>query len=44
MYCIARAALEGIAFPAADVLTAMQNYAATPLRELLVDGGAARTT
>ncbi len=39
---IARAALEGIAFQTADVLTAMQKDAATPLRELRVDGGAAR--
>ena len=39
---IARAALEGIAFQTADVLTAMQRDSATPLRELRVDGGAAR--
>lgn len=39
---IARAALEGIAFQTADVLAAMQKDAATPLRELRVDGGAAR--
>ena len=39
---IARAALEGIAFQTADVLTAMQKDSATPLRELRVDGGAAR--
>ena len=38
---IARAALEGIAFQTADVLAAMQRDAATPLRELRVDGGAA---
>lgn len=39
---IARAALEGIAFQTADVLTAMQKDSATPLRELRVDGGASR--
>lgn len=39
---IARAALEGIAFQTADVLAAMQKDSATPLRELRVDGGAAR--
>ena len=39
---IARAALEGIAFQTADVLTAMQKDAGTPIRELRVDGGAAR--
>lgn len=39
---IARAALEGIAFQTADVLVAMQKDSATPLRELRVDGGAAR--
>jgi len=39
---IARAALEGIAFQTADVLAAMRKDSATPLRELRVDGGAAR--
>lgn len=39
---IARAALEGIAFQTADVLTAMEKDAGTPLKELRVDGGAAR--
>jgi len=39
---IARAALEGVAFQTADVLTAMQKDSATPLRELRVDGGASR--
>lgn len=39
---IARAALEGIAFQTADVLAAMQKDSSTPLRELRVDGGAAR--
>lgn len=39
---IARAALEGIAFQTADVLTAMQKDAGTPISELRVDGGAAR--
>jgi glycerol kinase len=38
---VARAALEGIAFQVADVLTAMQADAAIPVTELLVDGGAA---
>jgi len=38
---IARAALEGIAFQVADVLTAMQADAAIPVTELRVDGGAA---
>lgn len=37
---IARAALEAIAFQVADVLTAMQQDAPTPLTELRVDGGA----
>jgi glycerol kinase len=37
---IARAALESIAFQAADVLTAMQKDAGIRLRELRVDGGA----
>jgi glycerol kinase len=39
---VARAALEGIAFQVADVLTAMQNDSGVELRELRVDGGAAR--
>ena len=38
---IARAALEGIAFQTADVVTAMQKDATIPLKELRVDGGAA---
>jgi glycerol kinase len=37
---IARAALEAIAFQSAEVLEAMQQDAAQPLRELRVDGGA----
>lgn len=39
---IARAALEGIAFQTVDVVTAMQKDATIPLKELRVDGGAAR--
>jgi glycerol kinase len=39
---IARAALEGIAFQVADILTAMENDSGIPVRELRVDGGAAR--
>jgi glycerol kinase len=39
---LARAALEGIAFQVADVLTAMESDSGVPLRELRVDGGAAR--
>ncbi|MBP0600433.1 glycerol kinase GlpK [Herbaspirillum sp. LeCh32-8] len=39
---LARAALESIAYQIADVLEAMQKDAAIPLRELRVDGGAAR--
>lgn len=39
---IARAALEAIAFQSAELLQAMQKDAATPLRELRVDGGASR--
>ncbi|MGA8026416.1 MAG: glycerol kinase GlpK, partial [Bryobacteraceae bacterium] len=39
---IARAALEGIAFQVADVLSAMQSDSGVPLQELRVDGGAAR--
>ncbi|MDB4755940.1 glycerol kinase GlpK [Mariniblastus sp.] len=38
---IARAALEGIAFQAADVLDAMEKDAGIPIDELRVDGGAA---
>jgi glycerol kinase len=38
---IARAALEGIAFQVADVLSAMQSDSGVALRELRVDGGAA---
>ena len=41
---IARAALDAIAFQCADVLAAMQQDAAQPLRELRVDGGARPTT
>lgn len=37
---IARAALESIAFQVSDVLSAMQNDIAQPLKELRVDGGA----
>jgi glycerol kinase len=37
---LARAALEGIAFQVADVLTAMEADAKTKLKELRVDGGA----
>lgn len=39
---IARAALEAIAYQSADVLGAMTRDAGSPLRELRVDGGAAR--
>ncbi len=39
---IARAALESIAFQSAELLLAMQQDAEHPLRELRVDGGAAR--
>ncbi len=39
---IARAALEGIAFQVADVLAAMESDSGVPVRELRVDGGAAR--
>jgi glycerol kinase len=39
---IARAALEGIAFQIADIISAMENDSGVPLRELRVDGGAAR--
>jgi glycerol kinase len=38
---IARAALDGIAYQVADVLTAMQADAGIPISELRVDGGAA---
>ena len=38
---VARAALDGIAYQVADVLTAMQADAGMPLTELRVDGGAA---
>ncbi|RZU41954.1 glycerol kinase GlpK [Edaphobacter modestus] len=38
---IARAALEGIALQATDVLEAMQNDSGLPLAQLRVDGGAA---
>ena len=38
---VARAALDGIAYQVADVLTAMQADAAIPVTELRVDGGAA---
>jgi glycerol kinase len=37
---LARAALEGIAFQVADVLTAMEKDSGNPLTELRVDGGA----
>jgi glycerol kinase len=39
---IARAALEGIAFQVADILEAMESDSGVPLKELRVDGGAAR--
>ena len=39
---IARAALEGIAFQVADVLEAMEKDAGIEVKELRVDGGAAR--
>lgn len=39
---IARASLEGIAFQTAEVIEAMRHDAGTPIRELRVDGGAAR--
>jgi glycerol kinase len=39
---IARAALEAIAYQTADVLTAMQSDSGIGLKELRVDGGAAR--
>ncbi len=39
---IARAALEGIAFQIADIISAMEADSGVSLRELRVDGGAAR--
>ena len=39
---IARAALEAIAFQSAEVLQAMESDAGQPMKELRVDGGAAR--
>lgn len=39
---LCRAVLDGIALQIADILTAMGNDADVPLRELRVDGGAAR--
>ncbi len=39
---IARAALEGIAFQVVDILSAMESDSGVPLKELRVDGGAAR--
>lgn len=39
---IARAALEGIAFQVADVLTAMENDSGLPSPEVRVDGGAVK--
>jgi glycerol kinase len=39
---LARAALEAIAFQVADVVQAMQSDSGAPIRELRVDGGAAR--
>ncbi len=39
---IARAALEGIAFQIADIIGAMETDSGVPLKELRVDGGAAR--
>jgi glycerol kinase len=41
---IARAALEAIAFQSADLITAMQADAGRPIKELRVDGGAARNS
>ena len=40
---IARAALEGIAFQVSDILEAMESDSGVPLKELRVDGGAARS-
>ena len=39
---LARAALEGIAFQVADIIEAMETDSGVPLKELRVDGGAAR--
>ncbi|MBV9498869.1 MAG: glycerol kinase GlpK [Acidobacteriaceae bacterium] len=39
---IARAALEGIAFQVSDILCAMESDSGVPVKELRVDGGAAR--
>ena len=39
---IARAALDGIAFQVADILAAMESDSGVPVKELRVDGGAAR--
>jgi glycerol kinase len=39
---IVRAALDGIAFQVADVLSAMESDSGVPVKELRVDGGAAR--
>ncbi len=39
---IARAALEGIAFQVADILSAMESDSGVSVKELRVDGGAAR--
>jgi glycerol kinase len=39
---IARAALEGIAFQVVDIIDAMETDSGVPLKELRVDGGAAR--
>jgi len=40
---LCRAALEAIAFQSADLITCMEKDAGIPLRELRVDGGAARS-
>lgn len=39
---VARAALEGIAFQIADIISAMESDSGLPLKELRVDGGASR--
>lgn len=39
---IARAALEGIAFQIADIISVMENDSGLPLKEVRVDGGASR--
>ena len=39
---LARAALEGIAFQVTDILSAMESDSGLALKELRVDGGAAR--